>query len=132
MPENLNHIVCGEETAKLYNELVKEAEFESQKKQVEKYVKTHMNKKVDTGMIMDAVNMSEQNYANKDTMNAAIENDQLKKLEVLAKQYQLAHTQKVREYKKIGRNDLCPCGSGKKYKNCCLSSGKYENIIMKK
>lgn len=22
--------------------------------------------------------------------------------------------------KKIGRNDPCPCGSGKKYKNCCL------------
>ena len=22
---------------------------------------------------------------------------------------------------KIGRNDLCPCGSGKKYKNCCLN-----------
>ncbi len=22
--------------------------------------------------------------------------------------------------KEIGRNDLCPCGSGKKYKNCCL------------
>lgn len=21
---------------------------------------------------------------------------------------------------KVGRNDLCPCGSGKKYKNCCL------------
>ena len=21
--------------------------------------------------------------------------------------------------KKIGRNDSCPCGSGKKYKNCC-------------
>lgn len=20
---------------------------------------------------------------------------------------------------KIGRNDLCPCGSGKKYKKCC-------------
>ncbi len=25
----------------------------------------------------------------------------------------------VREGKKIGRNDPCPCGSGKKYKNCC-------------
>jgi len=24
------------------------------------------------------------------------------------------------EWKKIGRNDLCPCGSGKKYKKCCL------------
>lgn len=23
-------------------------------------------------------------------------------------------------YKKIGRNDYCPCGSGKKYKKCCL------------
>ena len=21
--------------------------------------------------------------------------------------------------KLTGRNDLCPCGSGKKYKNCC-------------
>ncbi len=25
----------------------------------------------------------------------------------------------VRAAKKIGRNDPCPCGSGKKYKNCC-------------
>jgi SEC-C motif len=24
--------------------------------------------------------------------------------------------------KKIGRNDPCPCGSGKKYKQCCLST----------
>ena len=26
----------------------------------------------------------------------------------------------VRNVSKIGRNDPCPCGSGKKYKNCCL------------
>lgn len=26
----------------------------------------------------------------------------------------------------VGRNDLCPCGSGKKYKNCCLKTGEYE------
>ena len=25
----------------------------------------------------------------------------------------------VRAEKKIGRNDACPCGSGKKYKKCC-------------
>ena len=30
--------------------------------------------------------------------------------------------QPVRVEKKIGRNDPCPCGSGKKYKNCC---GRY-------
>jgi preprotein translocase subunit SecA len=28
---------------------------------------------------------------------------------------------KKREGAKIGRNDPCPCGSGKKYKNCCLN-----------
>jgi yecA family protein len=26
----------------------------------------------------------------------------------------------VREIPKVGRNDPCPCGSGKKYKKCCL------------
>lgn len=25
----------------------------------------------------------------------------------------------VREGRKVGRNEPCPCGSGKKYKNCC-------------
>ena len=25
-----------------------------------------------------------------------------------------------REAEKVGRNDPCPCGSGKKYKKCCL------------
>ena len=24
---------------------------------------------------------------------------------------------------KIGRNEPCPCGSGKKYKRCCLTKG---------
>lgn len=28
-------------------------------------------------------------------------------------------TQVVRTGRKVGRNDPCPCGSGKKYKNCC-------------
>lgn len=26
---------------------------------------------------------------------------------------------KVRKEAKVGRNDPCPCGSGKKYKQCC-------------
>ena len=30
-----------------------------------------------------------------------------------------AQTPYVREEEKIGRNDPCPCGSGKKYKKCC-------------
>ena len=30
-----------------------------------------------------------------------------------------ARTQPVKADPKVGRNDPCPCGSGKKYKNCC-------------
>jgi uncharacterized protein YecA (UPF0149 family) len=26
---------------------------------------------------------------------------------------------------KIGRNDKCPCGSGKKYKKCCIDNDAY-------
>jgi preprotein translocase subunit SecA len=29
----------------------------------------------------------------------------------------------IRRADKVGRNDPCPCGSGKKYKNCCLKNG---------
>lgn len=29
----------------------------------------------------------------------------------------------------IGRNDLCPCGSGKKYKNCCMNKANSEKKI---
>jgi hypothetical protein len=25
----------------------------------------------------------------------------------------------------LGRNDLCPCGSGKRFKKCCLESGSF-------
>lgn len=28
----------------------------------------------------------------------------------------------VRSGDKIGRNDECPCGSGKKFKKCCMDS----------
>src|SRR5438105_3928019 len=24
---------------------------------------------------------------------------------------------------KVGRNDICPCGSGKRFKNCCRNTG---------
>ncbi|EJQ72400.1 YecA family protein [Bacillus toyonensis] len=28
----------------------------------------------------------------------------------------------------IGRNDQCPCGSGKKFKNCCIDDPKYAGV----
>lgn len=31
---------------------------------------------------------------------------------------------------KVGRNEPCPCGSGKKYKDCCLPKGEKHLIKM--
>ncbi len=39
------------------------------------------------------------------------------KREEIKKEYKDSKT--VRNTEKIGRNDPCPCGSGKKYKKCC-------------
>lgn len=40
------------------------------------------------------------------------------KMAEIAKKYKQSKTVR-RESPKIGRNDPCPCGSGKKYKHCC-------------
>ena len=32
----------------------------------------------------------------------------------------------VRKDKKVGPNDPCPCGSGKKYKKCCMHKDKVD------
>jgi hypothetical protein len=34
-----------------------------------------------------------------------------------------------RKDRKIGRNELCPCGSGEKYKNCCQKNQK--KVVLK-
>ncbi len=36
----------------------------------------------------------------------------------------IVHGDKLLE-EKLGRNDLCPCGSGKRFKKCCLKSGHF-------
>jgi len=36
--------------------------------------------------------------------------------------------QPVKAQKKAGPNDPCPCGSGKKYKKCCMQKDKTENM----
>jgi len=45
-----------------------------------------------------------------------------KKLRILYKNHKNKHSSNVQlsNEKKINRNDPCPCGSGKKYKKCCL------------
>jgi len=42
----------------------------------------------------------------------------------LTKKEREADIQPVRTEPKIGRNEPCPCNSGKKYKNCCINKAK--------
>ena len=32
-------------------------------------------------------------------------------------------------HEKLGRNDPCPCGSMRKFKNCCLRRGDHDGIL---
>ncbi len=50
-----------------------------------------------------------QNIERKETTKKIITNDKEEK----------PTKKQPKKSKKIGRNDICPCGSGKKYKNCC-------------
>lgn len=36
----------------------------------------------------------------------------------------VVHGEKLLE-EKLGRNDLCPCGSAKRFKKCCLKKGRF-------
>ena len=83
----------------------------------------------ETGTIMDAVQMSEENNKQREAMEAAISNDQMKRFEAMAKAWQEAHTQKIRKFDKVGRNDPCPCGSGKKFKNCCMNKKNWDELV---
>lgn len=38
----------------------------------------------------------------------------------------------ITETKKIGRNEKCPCGSGKKYKKCCMGKNLNQSEVYEK
>ena len=68
--------------------------------------------------------VAESNENEKATTEGAITGDTLEAMKRMG--YFRKTRPIVRDNKKISRNDPCPCGSGKKYKNCCLNTGRYE------
>ena len=128
---NLDNRIMGLD-GKVYEQITPESNYE-------KTVST--NKKtqnVKTGTIMDGINNELEEITDSETTLDS--NNSLNKLDVSSldaatiKRLMDYQNRKpsVREYKKIGRNDPCPCGSGKKYKKCCLNTGKYENLVKTK
>lgn len=67
----------------------------------------------------------EANEKLKDFEDSVITGDQLAQLRAL---YNRKPKQLVRKHAKVGRNDPCPCGSGKKFKNCCMNSGEFDGL----
>lgn len=41
-------------------------------------------------------------------------------------EYPMTNHTTITKKKKIGRNELCPCGSGKKFKKCCIGKGIFD------
>lgn len=44
----------------------------------------------------------------------------------IAYEYPKLNQTTITKKKKIGRNELCPCGSGKKFKKCCIGKGIFD------
>lgn len=51
-----------------------------------------------------------------------IPSDEIDRLEELSAEYAKSRIESFKRqfHRKVGRNDPCPCGSGKKYKKCCI------------
>lgn len=58
---------------------------------------------------------------------------QVKAMSLEDRQYmrEMQHGPSVRQSKrrKVGRNDPCPCGSGKKFKKCCLFKSTAKGLM---
>lgn len=127
---NLDNRVIGLD-GKVYEQITPESN-------TEKPVSTSKVKNVKTGTIMDGINNELEEITDSETTldsNNSLNKLDASSIDAATLQKLMAYQNRkpsVREYKKIGRNDPCPCGSGKKYKNCCLNTGKYENLVKTK
>lgn len=126
---NLDNRVMGLD-GKVYEQITPESN-------TEKTVLTNKTQNVKTGTIMDGINNELEEITDSETTLDS--NNSLNKLDVSSldaatiKRLMDYQNRKpsVREYKKIGRNDKCPCGSGKKFKNCCMNKKDWNKLIKK-
>ena len=71
----------------------------------------------------------EENKQALENMESALEIDE-KSMDFNSSEIE-ANIEPQKQQKKIPRNDPCPCGSGKKYKNCCGKSGPKKGLLAK-
>ena len=103
-------------------EEVKMLEQESAVKQAQQDLRD-----LDESNVVDLTNATDEQAAEqmKQFEDSVITGDQLAQIRAL---YNRRPKQLVRKHAKIGRNELCPCGSGKKFKNCCMKTGEFDGL----
>jgi len=83
-----------------------------------------INKEISSFLLKGALPMQEPDNVREARVPRTIDRSKLRqeRTDLLAQSHsntqQKQTTQPVKVEKKVGRNELCPCGSGKKYKNC--------------
>ena len=135
-------IAYKEESSRAYEEMVGKVREETAmflinfKVQIERTVPVTFTKKKLTEEDMAKIrkiaeeNIKKQNEAKaKQTASAEDSNKKLDELMKAPTSIDMVtnhteNTQAKTKGKLVGRNDLCPCGSGKKYKNCCGKDAK--------
>lgn len=135
-------VAYKEESSRAYEEMINKVREETAmfllnfKVQIERTVPVTFTKKKLTEEDMAKIrkiaeeNIKKQNEAK--AKESAPAEDTNKKLDELMKAptsidmvtNHTENTQAKTKGKLVGRNDLCPCGSGKKYKNCCGKDAK--------
>jgi hypothetical protein len=77
------------------------------------------------GFGLDAItSMSSTEIKEADAGQREIDDEYRKQLEITRQKQLEIRKEKLElkeKYKNLGRNDICICGSGKKYKKCCLT-----------
>jgi len=67
-------------------------------------------------------------------MNTAEEKPKFELQEKAEKEYKAIQIlyRKVNELNKIQRNHPCPCGSGKKWKKCCMKEHELDTLVLER
>jgi hypothetical protein len=90
---------------------------------------SYFNKERPNDILVEVINPTytideviERNSEVRNLINTfSIKNDYIDYLDsYFIKPHRIPTPQYIRETPKIGRNQLCECGSGKKYKKCCI------------
>ena len=85
-------------------------------------IKNLTNSEVDYSVFFanTETNKDAKYFADKQTfLKALYEREEIKNIRTNDGKETLKKTPKKKTQEKVGRNDPCPCGSGKKYKQCC-------------